>query len=97
MGPVLVLLAVLGVIFVFTAFAAGGGHSSDSPSPPTVAAGTPQKGNCLVVGATVRVARCDGAYDAQVIEVVPAGHTCTAALVPLRWDERSWLCVRPRQ
>jgi hypothetical protein len=96
MGPVLALLALLGAIFVFTAFAAGG-HSVDVPPTPTVAAGTPQKGNCLLVGTTVRVARCDGPYDAQVLELVSPGQTCPSALVPIRWDERTWLCVRPRQ
>jgi hypothetical protein len=95
-GPVMLLLAVLGAIFVFTAFAMGG---SSVDIPPFRGDDGPSTGDCIEVGAQIDVVSCDGPNSGRITAVElgrDAESVCAArGDVPLRLDEMAVLCVRP--
>jgi hypothetical protein len=96
-GPVVLLLAVLGAIFVFTAFAMGG-SSVDIPAFPRDDE-LPSTGDCIEVAAEIEVVSCDAPNSGRITAVeagADAESTCSArGDVPLRVDDSAVLCVRP--
>jgi DnaJ domain len=91
--PWLIVLAVLAVIFVFTAYAAQGGGEVD-PRPD----GIVQRGDCVLLrtGHPAQETSCEGAHDAVVADVVAPGLQCQAGTEPARGPvgaER--ICLRP--
>jgi hypothetical protein len=94
-GPVVLLLAVLGTIFVVTAFATGS-KSVDTPTRQTVAPGTPAIASCVSVSTIVTAVDCDSANAMRVERYAQPGDDCGGAAVPIRWDDETVLCVRPQ-
>ncbi|MCC6434449.1 MAG: J domain-containing protein [Acidimicrobiales bacterium] len=77
----LVVLGVLAAIFVFTAYAAGGGDDSEvdiGPSrTPTTAAPRVAKGDCVrELAGAMDLVSCAGEHDALVADVVAIGRPC---------------------
>ncbi|HEV8298786.1 MAG TPA: J domain-containing protein [Acidimicrobiales bacterium] len=93
-GPLLVLLAVLGAIFVFTAFAAGG-RSVRVPDRSNVSIEAPHRGDCVVTGRTVEVVSCDSPNDGEVIDVGEAPFACPVHAAYVRFDASTVVCIRP--
>jgi len=91
--PWLIVLAVLAVIFVFTAYAAQGGDDSE-PRPD----GIVQRGDCVVLrtGHPVQETTCSADHDAVVADIVAPGVECREGTEAARGPvgaER--LCLRP--
>jgi curved DNA-binding protein CbpA len=87
--PWVVVLTVLLVIFVFTAFAGTG--SDDSPSASDLV------GRCVEVqpGSEVREVPCNGPSDGRVDLVAVRSSLCPAGTDVVRMPgDRSWLCLR---
>lgn len=93
-APVVLLLAVLGVIFVVTAIATGS-KSVQQPRPTTVEAGAPAVGSCVAVPGPVVQASCDNPHALRVERHAPGGDECLGGTVPIRWGRDLTLCVRP--
>jgi len=77
----LLLVGLLGAIFVFTAYAAGGGDPADGVTQAPVTTATPQlrRGDCVQVapGSLVPVS-CGAGATVRVVELVPIGRPCPA-------------------
>jgi hypothetical protein len=93
-APVALLLGVLATIFVVTAFAAGH-DSSNTPGRQVVAPGTPAVGSCVTVGDEITGVPCDDA-NAMRVERYAVVEECGGGAVPIRWDDRTVLCIRPQ-
>lgn len=91
--PWLAVLFVLGVIFVFTAFA--GGRSSDDPGPPSA---HDLVGSCIrqARGSVIMAVPCNGPNEGRVDLVTSRASMCPrgTAVTPMT-GEGSWLCLRP--
>ncbi len=77
----IVVLGVLAAIFVFTAYAAGGGDDpAVEPGPsrtPTTAAPRVAKGDCVrELAGAMDLVSCTATHDALVADVVPIGRPC---------------------
>jgi hypothetical protein len=77
----LFLVGLLGAIFVFTAYAAGGGDGTGtttvSRTPGTTAPPPVRRGSCVAQQAGwLDVVPCDGPHDAEAVDVVPIGRPC---------------------
>lgn len=85
--PWIAVAIVLGIIFVFTAFAGGGGSGSDARS---------LLGRCVdqVPGDGLQAVPCDGPNDGEVVLVVDRATRCPSDTVPTSRDDE-WLCVAP--
>ncbi len=89
--PWLVILVVLAVIFVFTAYA-----TSRKGGPGSVVDGLLQPGSCVRVdGRYAREVGCDGDHDGVVDSLPPIGATCRSGMTAFE-DPRasSTVCVR---
>lgn len=87
--PWVVVLTVLFLIFVFTAFAGGG--SDDRPTASDLV------GRCVEVqpGSEVREVPCTGPSDGRVDLVAARSSLCPSGAAVIRMPgERSWLCLR---
>ena len=92
--PWLVVLALLALIFVFTAYAARGGGDDDDPRPD----GLLQRGDCVALrtGHPAAEVTCAGPHDAVVVEIVTVGATCPRESEPARGPVGSeHLCLGP--
>lgn len=102
--PWVIVLVVLGFIFVFTAFAAGGGNDAnggasegDATGPASTVPTPPRAGDCVrIVSATdIGVVDCGLAHDGQIAQVVPMGRPCasdtTGVYLP---DLAQYACIR---
>jgi len=96
----LLLVGLLGAIFVFTAYAAGGGDGAASPerrpAPTTTAPAPVRRGSCVEERAGwVEVVPCDGPHDAEVLDVIPIGRPCPggsrAVYLP---DQQESVCLK---
>jgi hypothetical protein len=95
-GPVVLLLGVLLVIFVVTAFAAGN-RSVGPPRATTGITGVPEVGTCIDIRQVDIVAvGCESPVALRVEGVVEPGEQCAAEAVPVWWEEDALLCVRPQ-
>lgn len=84
--PWVLVVLVLGGIFVFTAFAGGGG----SPSSPALV------GDCVRVSSElVEVVPCMGPEDELVVAVTTRAEDCPSAAVPTPSGRDRVLCLRP--
>jgi curved DNA-binding protein CbpA len=97
--PWLLVLAVLGFIFVFTAFAAGRGDDEQGnarPTTTTAAPRPPQAGDCVrfVGGNGLQLVGCDFAHDAVLVELAPLGRPCPSGTREIYLsDERVTACL----
>jgi hypothetical protein len=84
MGPVLLIIAVLGGIFVFTAYAAQRSSDSDQPAQRVEMRTLFAEGSCVVIGSAggratpVPVADCSTGGARRVVRVVDLGRPCPA-------------------
>jgi curved DNA-binding protein CbpA len=94
-GPIVLILAVLGAIFVFTAFAAGSrsvdvpGRSSGSSTDAIV------EGSCVQIGSTLTPVRCSDPHDARVVAVVAGTTDCAYREVPYTLGIGRVACLAP--
>lgn len=89
--PWVVLLVVLAVIFVATAYA-GRPDPATTPVPSTVPTGT-----CIDVspGPVTTIVDCSGPHELVVVEEVPQGAVCPRGTEPRRFDDSGRVaCVR---
>jgi curved DNA-binding protein CbpA len=93
-GPVVLLLGVLVVIFVITAFAAG--KSYVDPRQYGSIEGVPEVGTCIDAQPLgLFPVACDVAGALRVEQVIEPGDTCAEGAVPTWWEEDVVLCLRP--
>jgi hypothetical protein len=90
--PWLVVLALLGLIFVFTAFAGGGGGTADRIRPSDLVGGCVQGQR----GGAVMAVPCSGPNEGRVDLVVDRASRCPSgtSAVPMQAHD-AWLCLRP--
>lgn len=92
-GPWLVLVLVLGLIFVGTAYAGGG---SDEPAPPQRAGADVVPGSCIDTGpgTVVDVVPCSGPHELEVVGVAATAEGCPPDSEPRRFSNAgAWDCV----
>lgn len=104
--PWLVLVGLLAVVFVFTAYAARPGRldepttSTASTTSTTLLGGLIELGTCVTVPSDPQVlvpVPCAGPYDGRVAATAPLGEACPAGTEP--WVAQGApvkLCVSPR-
>jgi hypothetical protein len=97
---VLFLLAVLGAIFVFTAFAAGGRSvrlpvAPEGSDQPAESRNGPQVGDCIDIGRAVVVVSCGGPHDGEVDDIRGPLDDCPPGTAYVPIGPKSVACVRP--
>lgn len=90
--PTALIVLVLFGIFVFTAFAAGGGD--DAPRP-TVAPGDLAAGSCVLAGRVLTTVPCDADHDAVVVSLVSTARGCPVDTSVYTLDAQRVACLRP--
>ena len=93
-GPWLVLVLVLGLIFVATAYAGGG----DDPPAPRRAGSDLVAGSCVDTGAgtEVEVVPCTGPHEYVVVGVAATADSCPTGSEARRFSNASlWDCLSP--
>ena len=93
-GPIVLVLAVLGAIFVFTAFPAGS-RSVKVPTRTSGAEAEPAVGSCVVVGASLTTVRCSEPNDARVAAVVTSSADCGVREIPFPLRDSRVACLSP--
>lgn len=94
-GPWLVLVVVLGLIFVVSAYAGGG---TDDPEPPKRAGADLVPGSCIDTGpgTAVEPVSCSGPHEYVVVDLVATADACPPGTEARRFSNAgAWDCVRP--
>lgn len=96
-APWLVIVAVLGAIFVFTAFAASRADEDGTPTTSTSPALRLVSGDCVRIVSETALEKvdCRAENDGQIVELVSLGRPCpTGAAAAYLPDEGLYACIR---